>query len=138
MKLRVSKAAVASIAICLPLTLFAWGCSPQAASDQGGDAKATNMAEATWSPDIDCLSCHVDEAASSADAKCLAGQHTTAQSFDCITCHTDEALADVHQNMNSGNMPKKLKKTSVDQVMCQSCHSQADLTQKTSASTARQ
>lgn len=135
MKSRARKAAIASVAVCLPLALFAWGCVPQAPSAQTAGAKA-DAVEVAWSPGIDCASCHVEEASTSTDATCLAGHHATTQNLDCVTCHADEsALADVHEDMNNGKVPKKLKKTSVDQALCLGCHDQTELAQKTASST---
>lgn len=59
------------------------------------------------------------------------------QGFDCVTCHVDETgLIEVHKDMSNGKMPTKLKRTSVGKTLCQSCHDQADLEQKTASSTA--
>lgn len=136
MKSRARKAVVAGIALCLPLAMFAWGCAPQAASGQASEGAKADTVEAAWSPDIDCGTCHTDEASAATDAACLAGYHATTQGLECATCHADEtALAEVHKDMNSGKMPKKLKKTSIDQALCLSCHDQAGLVQKTASST---
>lgn len=142
MKSQAIKVALTCGAVCLPLLLCAWGCAPQeaASTGQGGNdsanAGAGSAIDVAWSPEIDCVACHADEAATSTDAKCLAGSHTVAQSFKCVTCHADEgALTDVHQNMNSGKVPKKLKSTSVDQALCLTCHDKGELAEKTAAST---
>lgn len=143
MKSQGIRAALTCGAVCMPLLLFAWGCAPREAASGGQDGSdattgsaGSAAVDAAWSPEIDCTACHAKEATTSSDVKCIAGSHTTAQSFKCVTCHADEeTLAEVHKDMNSGKAPKKLKKTTVDQELCLSCHNQSDLASKTASST---
>lgn len=140
MKLKASKVLIASVAICVPLALCAVGCAPQAAPQEGAEGEGGSGTDApaaatSWSPDIDCATCHASEAKTSADAACLAGTHTMDQGFECVTCHVDDsALTKAHENMSSGKVPKKLKTTEVSQDLCLSCHDQAELASTTASS----
>ena len=43
--------------------------------------------------------------------------------FGCATCHADQKLGDLHDGATpDAKMPKKLKKTEVDDEVCLNCH----------------
>lgn len=117
------------VAGCAPST-----ASPSSMSDAGSDAPEVSQAGA-WSSDLDCATCHSTEATSAESATCTAGFHMASQNFECVTCHADEAaLNEAHGDM-TGKAPKKLKKTSVDASLCETCHDSAALAEATSACT---
>lgn len=120
----------ASIVVgCAPRT-----ASPSSMSDTGSDETEVTTASA-WAADLDCTACHDAEAESATAATCAAGFHMTSQNFECTTCHADEAgLTEAHGDM-TGKAPKKLKKTSVDAALCETCHDSATLVQATASST---
>ena len=120
----------ASIVVgCAPRT-----ASPSSMSDTGPDGAEVATAS-VWTADLDCSACHDTEAESVTAATCTAGFHTTSQGFECVTCHADEeALVEAHGDM-TGKAPKKLKKTSVDAALCETCHDSASLAQATADST---
>lgn len=130
MRLLIKKGTLAGV-ICFVLCLAVAGCSPSEAAESDRDSAGQSSEEAvvsTWSPDIDCGTCHEAETATSKDAACLAGAHTVDQGFGCMTCHADDgALSAAHADMNSGKTPKKLKRTEVDQDLCFGCHIQDEL-----------
>lgn len=139
MKSRAIKTGLTCGALCLPLIMFAWGCAPQASgaadASDSKDGSGSAAVEVAWTPQADCSSCHEAEAATVTDTACLAGHHTSTQGFECVTCHADEsALTEVHQDMSNGKVPKKLKKTEVDQALCLSCHDLSELAEKTASS----
>ena len=99
-------------------------CAPQqdAAPKAPDDADPVTVA---WSAETDCATCHETEAASQTDPLCAASQHGD---VTCITCHDDEStLATVHEKATSDSKkPSRLKKTSVDEALCLSCHNSYD------------
>ena len=113
-----------------------------AASDTAGTADAsTAPAEpdpelVAWAEGSDCLSCHTREADGADSQDCLFGKHAFATTLDCIDCHTDIQLVDLHKNAKDGKrMPKRLKKTSVSDAVCSTCHATDDLIEVTKDST---
>lgn len=113
-------------------------CSPQpATSTAGTDDSAASSAEGAvaveWSPEADCATCHAIEEASRTDSSCVASLHAAT---NCIDCHADvEGLAKQHEGATSADkMPKKLKRTAVDQDKCLTCHgSYEELAEKTAS-----
>ncbi|MEC4272176.1 cytochrome c3 family protein [Adlercreutzia sp. R25] len=114
---------------------LATACAPKTLSTTGSAEKGEEAAVGTvtveWSPESDCATCHTVEEESRADANCVASLHAAT---NCIDCHSDtDGLAKRHDGVTSEDkMPKKLKKTNVDQEQCLSCHgSYEELAQKT-------
>ena len=78
----------------------------------------TAAAWASWSTDTDCAVCHEVESARG---------ETIHDALPCVTCHADErVLESIHKDADSKTeMPKKLKKTEVDEKVCLTCHGDA-------------
>lgn len=109
--------------------------SAMAASENGEAAKAVEEAAAkaaeaqaefvrsgeTWSIDVDCALCHAVETLSCDDDELLMSKHAA---LECLDCHSDEAgLEGVHAKIKAKTRaPKRLKKTSVDDQICLTCH----------------
>lgn len=106
------------------------GCAPQASSE-GGEGGAGGAQEPAaqavvleWTPESDCMSCHVDEAATMADAECpQASQHANLQ---CSQCHTEaDVLATAHEGVTTeSKVASKATVVSVNPETCQTaeCH----------------
>lgn len=116
--MRVGIAALAVVAICC-----LGACAPQASDSNASSETSSDgsAAEAVWSMDSDCGTCHATEQKSYESASCEAALH---KDLACAQCHSDEsALAAVHEGKTaSDKMPTRLKKTSVDDTFCLSCH----------------
>ena len=109
---RMQRAIVAGI-FALALTAALAGCAPRQAESAAPQAEADVPAlTVAWSIDGDCSVCHADHAA------------THHETDACSSCHQDEtALAAAHEGATAyAKMPKKLKKTAVDDALCLSCH----------------
>lgn len=119
------RAACATVAALATAALCCLGaCAPQQTSDGGArdDAKSNAPAvDVAWSMDRDCGTCHATERGSYDSSACEASQH---KDVACAQCHGDEAtLAAVHEGKTaSDKMPTRLKKTSVEDATCFSCH----------------
>lgn len=120
------------------------GCAPNGSEEPQGDrgkaaaANETAAVEFTWSADADCSTCHGAESSSITDESTVAGIHG-AEGDTCATCHIDGVdLAAVHEGATTDSkMPKKLKKTKIDEAVCLACHgSGEELAEKTAASLA--
>lgn len=117
-------AAVLVVFVLVPaLAALLYSCAPNAPSDavkQGGIPKEQSVS-VEWSKDSDCSVCHVPEQESYSDSACLASLHPDTT---CSQCHADSTeLSSVHEGKTaSDKMPKKLKKTSVSDDLCLSCH----------------
>lgn len=124
-KLRHARPSVVRRAFCsgalLAVVCLLAACSPHMSEPVAGGDSEEPAAPVEWSMEVDCATCHTTEGESSADANCLASQHA---SQNCITCHVDqEAMTEVHAAQGtSDKMPKKLKKTAVDNEVCLGCH----------------
>ncbi|WP_158544554.1 cytochrome c3 family protein [Eggerthella sinensis] len=105
------------------------GCAPQQPGSSGEkNAAAAEAVSVSWSPTVDCMVCHVDQASSMDDATCLAGAHVS-EGLTCSSCHGDDAgLASVHEGVTTDDKtPKRLKTTKVTNDGCLSCHEKGDL-----------
>lgn len=127
----------ASLAVFTATALvFAFGCAPKSAPQQSTQSQTSTMFEFVWSESSDCSVCHEQQCESMEDSDCLASKHG---SLSCGSCHADTAiLGKVHEGVDPAAEAKatRLKKTSVDIALCQSCHgSLADLAEKTQSST---
>lgn len=107
----------------------ALGCSPQGPSQESAGDRGQNQesaAQVVWSPDMDCTTCHTEEAATMEDGSMGAYVHVQEAQTECSTCHVDSAtLSEVHQDATATDaMPKKLKESSVEPATCQAagCH----------------
>lgn len=127
-KLIVTSMAVLSM---IAFAALATACAPQSAATSSGSQQADPVA-VSWAPDADCSVCHTGEAASQADAACIASNHP---SLSCVDCHeADDALAAEHEGVTSEDKtPNRLKKTGIDETLCLSCHD--DLAEKTAGFT---
>ncbi|KUO62669.1 MAG: hypothetical protein APF84_06880 [Gracilibacter sp. BRH_c7a] len=119
----------------LLVTFFLTVCAIQQAESAKTLKNEPSPSEDTvawWSPSIDCLGCHTEEATSVNDASYPVFIHYK-QGFSCATCHADnENLAKAHEGAtDSKRMPTKLKTTKVEEQACLSCHNKEDLVEKT-------
>ncbi|MDR0499994.1 MAG: cytochrome c3 family protein [Coriobacteriales bacterium] len=107
------------------------GVADASVADAGEQASATQAV--SWAPDADCAGCHINQANTSTDLDCAYSRHLT---VDCITCHTNAegALAKAHANIANAKQPTKLKRTSVSQTVCMSCHDASELVELTAQS----
>lgn len=117
-------------ALCAGALLLCAACAPQGAPT-GGDGAAANAsgdeaAAVAWSLDADCAVCHTDQQDSLADTSQAASNHAA---VTCITCHNDEAAMEKSHDGKTADskMPKKLKRSKIDETACASCHSAEDL-----------
>lgn len=144
MKLKIKKqgSKIALFVACIMLAAGVTGCAPkeQSSGSGGESASATEpvAVDFVWSADADCSTCHADESASMTDKATVAAVHG-AEGDTCATCHTDStSIATVHDGVTTDSkMPKKLKKTSIDEATCFSCHGTLEeLAEKTADVTA--
>lgn len=121
MKLRIATV----LALCGMLAVVTLAaCSPQTRSESANadPATADNAVSVTWSPDSKCDTCHATQQSSYENSACLVSSHAN---VTCAVCHDDaSALATAHEGKTaSDKMPKKLKKTEINDETCLSCHS---------------
>lgn len=102
-------------------------CAPQVV-DQGGSSgegekeyQVMDMSSITWTPEIDCGTCHAVEEESRGNAACSMAAHAD---IACLTCHSNDAgeLETVHANADFSKQAKRLKATEVSDEACLSCH----------------
>ena len=116
---------IAAICAAIALAGFATACSAQQAGES--DAPSVDSGASSdafvWSPEADCTMCHATQAASRTNqAYQLCASH---RELDCMACHTDQSgLEEAHQDvtLQDTDGAKKLKKTSVGDDVCLSCH----------------
>jgi hypothetical protein len=122
-----------SIAFLVPLLLVLSlialaACAPNTNSTKTGttgeqqeSTDATQPVGITYSADTDCTACHTPETESYEATAFLASQH---KGSDCLSCHDDLAtLTGVHDSVHVGDKTaSRLKKTSVSDELCLSCH----------------
>lgn len=124
------------VAASTALVLALAACAPSSSDPKGPEEGSSGkpIAAAAWSPDADCMSCHVSEAESMGDATTLYslhGKHSTMSA--CIDCHGEDgaALAKAHENYmgEKARIPSKLKKTDVTDAVCTTsgCHEMGEL-----------
>ncbi len=120
---------LAGLAIAALILSVVVGCSGVSQSQDGSVSSSSNdtTVQTTWSPDVDCTTCHATEASSMSDSACLVSKHV-AQGVTCTTCHDDsDALATAHEDMATAKTPTRLKKTTVDESICLDCHDKTEL-----------
>jgi hypothetical protein len=128
-----------SIAFIVLLIAAVVGCAPRQANTEESGSAADGVAAtitAEWTIDSDCKSCHVVEAQSATDVSYTYSVHATDVS-NCTSCHTDDdgSLASGHKSYATAKQPTKLKKTTVTNDTCLSCHTQEELAQATAGFT---
>lgn len=132
-KRRMVAATLAFVCICITLS----ACSSEGKSDSAeGDTGSKSAGElAAWTPDSDCVNCHVFEAESATDTACAYSLHAD---VECITCHanTDGSMAKAHERYETAKQPAKLKRTEVTSGVCLSCHIETELKEATADVTA--
>lgn len=106
-------------------------CSPSETGEQDGvaaEAGSTTVSTAAWSMSSDCASCHTAQAKTTTDSAYLCSIHYE-QGNTCVSCHTDETkLTSVHEKAaDLTNVPSRLKKTTVEESVCTSCHVTSEL-----------
>lgn len=125
-KLRLAALSVA----CAGVLLLCAACAPQAGNvGEGSSGTMADTGDGTaveWSLDADCATCHTDQQASMENTAQPASNHAA---VGCATCHNDEAaMAKSHDGKTADSkMPKKLKRSKIDETACASCHSAEDL-----------
>lgn len=127
----------AACALAFSTIIWSAACTPRAVSgNYAGKEKqpSTAIESSPWSRDSDCALCHSVEAGSLADGSCLASTHQK-EGLGCIDCHTDEPnLIAAHEKATASEaMPKKLKKTEVDESTCTTCHGSYEELAKTTS-----
>ena len=116
-------------------------------------------ADAPWPIEADCAACHTKQApAADAATQATDGEVTDAagsaaadtigadkeqprleasfqaahRAFDCAICHADEKLGELHADVTADDkMPKRLKKTEVEEDLCLTCHDAEQLVEAT-------
>lgn len=120
--------------------LIAAGCAPKQAPSGGGSGGSVTAGGGgsdtstddtpapvvvTWTPNIDCTTCHSPEQSSLTDKTTAAGIHNS-EGLECMSCHDDVAgLTTAHAKVEAGQATaKRLKRTSVDNETCTAsgCH----------------
>ncbi|WP_139652910.1 cytochrome c3 family protein [Raoultibacter phocaeensis] len=126
-----------AITVCFIFLFTIAGCSPQpseTAKPNAADAeRETTSLEFTWSDASDCSTCHENAIASFDDTACTASSHAD-QKADCFSCHADtEGLSEAHKKVTLDSTKKKatLKKTSIANDACISCHDKRELADTT-------
>lgn len=126
-----AKAVAAGLCVALAVPVVALAASNEvstgsktdAAAAAGPNGKAEGAVVQAWETDLDCAACHESEAASTEDKGCLAQKHAAVA---CTACHADgDKLQQIHDNPGK-RLPKRLKKTSVQDASCLTCHGGAD------------
>lgn len=108
------------LAACLAVFVVSMmvGCAPQAQTGATDDTPTSTSS--AWSSDMTCSTCHVAEQA--------ATEASTHVDQTCESCHGEPAaLTEAHAGATSdGQMPKKLKKTTIAEAVCLGCHKSYD------------
>ena len=114
----------ALILLLIVVAVAVAGCQPQQQKEPTKDPPNV-AAEFAWSPESDCTMCHGSQVKAIQIKASFAGIHE-AEDTDCITCHTDAAgLKTAHKAVTYEHMETevtRLKKTSIDESACLSCH----------------
>lgn len=137
--MQVKASIIASIvAVIAAGVLFGCASGGSAADSSSNDStvSAESQADFSFAMDADCVACHTKEASSVEHTLYSNSNHA---SIACTTCHADEkGLTTAHTGVKVGDTtPKRLKKTTVDDAACLSCHgSYEDLAAKTKDCTA--
>ena len=105
---------------------------------------ATEKTSYEWSIDLDCTECHATQAASmeavpqtakdgeEAELGSYVAMHAEQFGLTCVDCHEDtKELAAGHKKLNSGKEATRLRKSSVGQELCLTCHKTEDLAKAT-------
>lgn len=130
----ISLKAISTVALVVVAGVFFLlsGCSPQegGASVPAGDA--VENVEVNWSLSSECATCHAKEGASADGGAALNAEHVS-KNVTCITCHSsEEELAVVHEGKTATDaMPKRLKKTEMNDEVCLQCHNHEALVEAT-------
>jgi hypothetical protein len=134
---------IITVALCvaaLLIVLVGCGGTPSTGST-GSDAPADNTPVATapvvWSPDVDCVTCHVAEDPTGGTVATTGAFHAD-QAAQCVTCHNSESeLNTIHEGATAtAKMPVRLKTTKVTDEVCLGCHVKSELATQTVNSTA--
>jgi predicted CXXCH cytochrome family protein len=116
----------------LSVMLFAlWACAPRSADpSEASDDPMLEVVLPEWSPDLNCVTCHVNEGTSLENAGTLVFTHAT-EGKPCVSCHSDEAtLSDIHEGKTmESRLPKELEETAIERETCTlvGCHNVAAL-----------
>jgi cytochrome c553 len=150
MKRAKPKAIIAFLALSLLFVLAA--CAPQQATetsdgeaisngqpgvaynDTNDEASSEEASLPAWTTASDCESCHTAEVESGESSAYVYSLHIA---NPCTTCHTDTGgqLAAAHDAYATAKQPTKLKQTSIEISVCESCHSVGDLKGLTASTT---
>jgi hypothetical protein len=119
---------LAVLAACAP-RIAGTGDSAQRAESDVDDSSELSI---TWTTALDCSECHGIEAHPTNDGAVLAADHSE-RGLSCTSCHEEsDKMLQAHQNMSSGAVATRLKKTVVDPSVCAPCHASETLSAATS------
>lgn len=123
---------VASLCLCTLGACAPTGTTSVSGSEGGSQENASESLE--WDSDSACETCHSDQAESMTNPACLVSSHPDNK---CIDCHAvDDALTSVHEGVSADDdVPKRLKKTKVDESQCETCHSAEEIAAATADTT---
>lgn len=101
--------------------------SKDAEKNTGGVETVETVPLPVWETELDCAPCHAAEVESADNSECLYGLHASLVP-ECTVCHNQgEILQGVHDNAKEGKKAKRLKKSSVEDGVCLTCHRTEDL-----------
>lgn len=127
-------AAVAALAATLLLACvlgLCVGCAPKVSDSSTGDSTsgskdAMEDTPIEWSQDIDCITCHTEEAGTMTDTSIAQASMHSDEGMTCIDCHTEaDVLTQAHEGVTySSKVPTKATVVSVNAETCQNpdCH----------------
>lgn len=129
---------VAFIVLTLALALCI-GCSPRTASEGSGqvEGEQASVVEFAWSADSNCETCHTTQMPGAEPAATMAQIHSD-EGLTCVQCHSDsDEMSIAHEGATIADAAgvKKLKKTTIDEALCFTCHSRESLIASTADST---
>lgn len=129
---RVASGVFGLVAVLVLACLLASPVSGLAASDKPADASSETAAKddgekkaplETWDTDLDCASCHEGEAQDVSNKACLVSMHSF---VECTVCHNQGTVLQQRHDNPGKRLPTRLKKTSVEDAVCLTCHAGAD------------
>lgn len=122
---------VCAVVACLLLILA--GCAGGSETGFSSEEDNTQQTASGWDASIDCASCHMAEATSQTSESY---RHIEHSGMNCLSCHVDnDDLEKAHIDAGTDVSKAKLKKTEIDENICLSCHTKADLATATANNT---
>ena len=139
------KKKVCSVAIVFSIVVLALlcaSCAPQqreltSVGQKSERSDSGSAVQVIFSMDSSCEACHETSMKNNEIAGTVASVHARQETMTCITCHQNESdLVAAHEGIDAQTPePTRLKKASITDETCLSCHgSYQDLAQKTASS----